>query len=181
MDKVQHKLRNLKSSFQNTDKKTILIGTLIALFLATSPYLFYLYEYAPKENATWETPLFTYHSSGYKDVNTALWLITGKALPLIFLLVWFFTCRQWWFHALLVPITMYVYQLFGILSEDGLFVDQFQLIYLMPIMALIIPSIYLIRAKMFNKLNDANKSLEELEEEFMIKPTSVWGKVKQYF
>ena len=180
MDKEQHKWKNLKSSFRNTDKKSILIGTLIAIFLATSPYLFYLYEYAPKL-PEWETTLFTYHSIGYRDVNTAWWLITGKALPLIFLIIWFFTCRQWWYHALLVPITMYIYQLVGILSEDGQFFDQFQLIYLVPMMALIIPSIYLIRARMFNKLNDANKTLEELEEEFMIKPTSVWGKVKQYF
>jgi hypothetical protein len=34
---------------------------------------------------------------------------------------------------------------------------------------------------MFHKINDADKTLEELEEEFMIKPKTVWGKVKQYF
>ena len=34
---------------------------------------------------------------------------------------------------------------------------------------------------MFNKINDADKTLEELEEEFMIKPKTFWGKVKQYF
>lgn len=180
MDKQTQRLKDLKSSFQRTDKKTIIVGTLIAIFLGTSPYLFYLYEYAPKE-PVWRTTFFTYHSFGFNDVYTALWLITGKALPLIFLIVWFFTCRQWWYHALLVPISMYVYQLIGILIDDGQFIDQHQLLYLVPVMALIIPSVYLIRARMFNKLNDANKSFEELEEEFMIKPTSFWGRVKQYF
>lgn len=183
MSKVLHKLKNLKSSFLSTDKedkRTIFIGTLIAIFMAASPYLFYLYEYAPK-GETWKTLLFTYNSVGYKDVYTALWLITGKALPLILLIIWFFTCRQWWYHSLLVPITMYTYQLVAILNEDGQFVDQFQLIYLIPIMAIIIPSIYLIRAQMFNKLNDADKTFEELEEEFMIRPTTFWGKVRQYF
>ena len=180
MDKELHKLKNLKSSFRKTDKKSILMGTLIAIFLATSPYLFYLYEYAPKL-PVWETSFFTYHSYGYNDVYIAFWLISGKAIPLIFLIIWFFTCRQWWYHALLVPITMYVYQFVSVLSDDAKFFDQFQLIYLLPIMALTIPSIYLIRARMFNKLNDANKTFEELEEEFMIKPTSLWGKVKQYF
>lgn len=48
-------------------------------------------------------------------------------------------------------------------------------------MDIIIPSIYLIRAQMMDKLNDASKTLEELEAEFMIKPTTFWGKVKQYF
>ena len=58
---------------------------------------------------------------------------------------------------------------------------NFELIYMVPIMAIIIPSIYLIRARMFNKINDADKTMQELEEEFMIKPTSFLGKVKQYF
>ena len=34
---------------------------------------------------------------------------------------------------------------------------------------------------MFNKLNDADKTMQELEEEFMYKPLTFWGKVKQYF
>ena len=180
MDKQVQKLKDLKSSFRKTDSMTIIIGTLIAIFLGISPYLFYLYEYAPREEV-WETTFFTYRSLGFKDVNTALWLVTGKAFPLTCLIVWFFTCRQWWYHALLVPIAMYTYQLVSILHEDSGSVDQFQLIYLIPIMAVIIPSIYLIRAKMFNKLNDADKSFEELEQEFMIKPTTFWGKIKQYF
>ena len=183
MTKLQHLFARIKSSFQHTDKEgksAIYIGTLIAIFMAASPYLFYLYEYAPQAE-TWKTVFFTYHSLGYRDVNTALWLITGKFIPLMLLIIWFFTCRQWWYHSLLVPITMYTYQLVAILNEDGQFVDQFQLIYLFPIMAIIIPSIYLIRARMFNKLNDANKTFEELEEEFMIKPTTFWGKFRQYF
>jgi hypothetical protein len=48
-------------------------------------------------------------------------------------------------------------------------------------MAIIIPSIYLLRAKMFDKINSADKSLEELEEEFMIKPKSFWGRLSDYF
>jgi hypothetical protein len=34
---------------------------------------------------------------------------------------------------------------------------------------------------MFNKLNTANKSMEELEDEFKIKPTTLWEKIKLYF
>jgi len=48
-------------------------------------------------------------------------------------------------------------------------------------MAIIIPSIYLIRARMFNKLNDASKTMEELEEEFKIKPKGIFGVLKEYF
>jgi hypothetical protein len=76
---------------------------------------------------------------------------------------------------------MYLYQIIIILNDDLQFADSNQFIYLLPVMAIVIPSIYLIRAKMFNHLNDADKTMKELEEEFMIKPTTFWGKIKQYF
>jgi len=34
---------------------------------------------------------------------------------------------------------------------------------------------------MFDKINTANKSMEELEEEFKMKPKNVWDQIKQYF
>ena len=61
---------------------------------------------------------------------------------------------------------MYAYQLFSIINDDGDFFDEYQIMFLIPIMAIIIPSIYLIRAKMFNKLT--SKNMQELEDEFRI-------------
>jgi uncharacterized membrane protein (DUF485 family) len=80
-----------------------------------------------------------------------------------------------------VPIAMYIYQIIPIFNENIGYIDQFQLMHMVPVMAIVVPSIYLVRAKMFDKLNTANKSLEELEDEFKIKPTTFWEKVKQYF
>ncbi|WP_299520357.1 hypothetical protein [Winogradskyella sp.] len=148
--------------------------------IALSPYLFYLYESVP-ETQIWDTFLFTYDSKAWGDANYVMWVLTGKLVPLLYLFVWFFTCRHWWYHTILVPIVMYIFQITVMLNEDTEYMDEFQIIYLVPIMAVVVPSIYLIRAKMFNKINDANKTLEELEEEFMIKPTTFWGKVRQYF
>ncbi|WP_338733830.1 hypothetical protein [Mangrovimonas cancribranchiae] len=78
-------------------------------------------------------------------------------------------------------MAMYIFQIIVILNDDFKFADEFQLLYLIPVMAIVIPSIYLIRAQMFNKLTSVDKSMEELEEEFKIKPTTLWGKIKQYF
>jgi len=188
MSKVPHKLRNIISKFrktaknriERTSKKDIIIGSVIGTFLALSPYLFYLYESVPATEA-WNTFLFTYNSKAWGNANLSMWILTGKIIPLLFLIIWFFTCRHWWYHSLLVPISMYIYQIISMFNEDNKFIDEFQLMYLVPVMAMIIPSIYLIRAKMLNKLNEADKTLEELEQEFMIKPTTFWGKVKQYF
>ncbi|TYB76243.1 hypothetical protein ES674_11660 [Bizionia myxarmorum] len=173
-------MKKSRSEFQNTDKSVIILGSIIATFIAITPYLFYLYESVPSEK-TWDTFMFTYESIGYGDANIVMWLLTGKLIPLLFLLIWFFTCRHWWYHTLLVPISMYIYQIIGLFNEDQSYVDELQLIYLVPVMAIIVPSIYLVRAKMLNKINNANKSLQQLEDEFMLTPTSFWGKLKQYF
>ena len=178
--KTRQKLKRKIFEFQKTDKKSLIIGSIVATILAITPYLFYLYESVPSTKV-WNTFLFTYDSRGYDNANIVMWLVTGKAIPLLLLILWFFTCRHWWYHVLLVQIAMYLYQMISIFNEDLSYVDQFQLMHLLPIMAVVIPSIYLIRAKMFDKLNTANKSLEELEQEFMIKPTTFWGKIKQYF
>ena len=76
---------------------------------------------------------------------------------------------------------MYVFQIIEVLNDDLRFAEENQILYLLPVMAIVIPSIYLMRAQIFNKINEANKSLEELEEEFKISPKTFWGKVKEYF
>jgi hypothetical protein len=184
MDKALQKLTKENSKFVNTDKKSyctnLITGSLMAIFIASTPFIFYIYEYAP-ETEVWETWLFTYKSGFYGDAKIGLWSILMKFVPLMLLFIWFFTCRHWWYHALLVPIAMFSYQIVGAINDDMVFFDEFQLIWLVPLMAITVPSIYLIRAKMFNKINDADKTMEELEEEFMIRPKTLWGKVSQYF
>jgi hypothetical protein len=63
---------------------------------------------------------------------------------------------------------MYVYHIITIINDDLEFSEETQILYLLPVIAVVIPSIYLIRARMFNKLTDADKTLEELEGEFKI-------------
>ncbi|MEN3324103.1 hypothetical protein VP395_10215 [Mariniflexile soesokkakense] len=180
MDNKQQKLTEVKSKFHQKDNKSLIVGSIIATIIAITPYLFYLYESVP-DVKVWNTFLFTYNSGYFESANVAMWILTSKLIPLLLLFIWFFTCRHWWYHVLLVPISMYSYQIFITLNDDLKYVDSNQLIYLIPIMAIIIPSIYLIRAQIFNKINEASKSMEELEEEFKISPKNYWQKIKQYF
>ncbi|WP_240911338.1 hypothetical protein [Yeosuana marina] len=173
-------MKKQELKFQFADKRSLIIGSIIATIIAMTPYLFYLYESVP-DVKVWNTFLFTYRSGYYESANISIWVLSSKIIPLLLLFIWFFTCRHWWFHALLVPIAMYSYQIFFTLKQDLEYVDSNQLIYLIPIMAIIVPSIYLIRAQIFNKINDATKSLQELEDEFKVSPKSFWDKIKQYF
>ncbi len=180
MDSKQQKLKRIELSLLREDKKSLIIGSIIATFIAATPYFFYLYESVP-DIKVWDTFLFTYKSSYYESVFVLAWTLVSKLIPLMLLFIWFFTCRHWWFHALIVPIAMYIYQIFSTLNEDLQYLDSNQLVYLIPFMAIVIPSIYLIRARIFNTVNTASKSLEELEDEFKMTPKNFWGKLKNYF
>ncbi|MFD1061767.1 hypothetical protein ACFQ1Q_00815 [Winogradskyella litorisediminis] len=170
---------SLKTDKQRLSRSAI-IGSVLATIIASSPLLYSLHESVPKTEV-WDTFLFTYRSGFWQDSQYAMWVFTGKVLPLILLFIWFFTNRHWWYHVLLVPITMYVFQIVNTYRGDVLYIDENQLLHLLPILVVIVPSIYLIRAKIFNKINYADKTMEELEAEFMIKPKTLWGKIKQYF
>jgi hypothetical protein len=165
---------------QKLENRNIVVGSVIATLIAITPYLFYLHESVP-DVKVWNTFLFTYRAGHYENVSIAIWVLLGKLIPLYLLFIWFFTCRHWWYHSLIVPISMYSYQVFDVLNKDMRYFDSNQLIYLIPIMAFIIPSIYLIRARIFNKVNEANKSMQELEDELKMSPKGLWGKISQYF
>lgn len=183
MDKLKQNLQRRKEKSKvtvKTNAKSVITGSVIATFICITPYLFYLYESVP-ETQVWNTFLFTYDSHGWGDANFAMWVFTNKIIPFCLLLIWFFTNRHWWYHTLIVPIAMYIFQIIGIFNENIAAIDKFELIYMVPVMAIVVPSVYLIRARMFNKINDADKTMEELEQEFMIKPTTFMGKVRQYF
>jgi len=155
------------------------MGSFVATLIAIIPYIFYSYNSVP-DIKVWNTFLFTFDSKFYESANMFAWVFMSKFLPLYILFIWFFTCRHWWYHALLIPIAMYMFQLFGTINDDVQMMDQFQLKYLLPIMIIVVPSIYLVRAKLFNKMN-SDKTLQELEEEFMIRPKNLLERFRDYF
>ena len=185
MSNSQQKSTKRISSYQRTTdkgsfKKNILGGSIVATIIAATPLIFNLYQSVP-DTKVWDTFLFTYESGWYNSAAVSAWTLMGKLVPLMLLIIWFFTNKHWWYHSLIVPIAMYIYQIIEIINSDIEAVDNDLIIYLLPVMAIVIPSIYLIRAKMFNKINDAGKTMEELEEEFKIKPKGFFAKLSDYF
>jgi hypothetical protein len=144
------------------------VGSIIAIFIAITPYIFYLYESFPSE-PTWETSWFIYESKYYEDIRTLAWVVFTKMIPLILLIIWFTTCKHWWYHIILIPIAMYVFQIVDIFGEDK-FVDTNMFYYVVPVMMVIVPLVYLIRLKLFDKyvlgidLKKIDKEIKELDE-----------------
>ncbi len=145
--------------------KYLLTGSILALIIAFSPYLFYLYEVFP-DGPVWETSFFTYESKYYESMVAAAWTYLGKIVPLTLLLVWFFSCKHWWYHAILVPISMYTFQLITVFYEDVYLqvnpMDTNQLIYLAPFFIVILSVVYLIRIKIFDRIYGID--LSEIDE-----------------
>jgi hypothetical protein len=102
----------------------------------------------------------------------------GKFVPLLLLFIWFFTCKHWWYHALLIPIGMFAFQLFNVINDDASFVDEVEIWWLLPIMLIVIPLVYLIRAKLFAKVR--GNDLVSFEQELGAKRT-VWQQIKDLF
>ena len=146
---------------------SLLLGSIVAVLIAFSPYLFYLYEIFP-DGPVWENSFFTYESKYYLNVLTAAWTYLGKMTPLFLLLIWFFTCKHWWYHVILVPTIMYGYQLIVAFYEDAymdtsIFMDTNQLIYLAPFFIIILSIVYLVRIKIFDRIYGID--LSEIEQE----------------
>jgi len=159
-------MTNLKNKLSTyAQSKFLLTGSIIALAIAFSPYIFYLYEIFPS-GPVWENSFFTYESKYYENVLTAAWTYLGKITPLFLLLIWFFTCKHWWYHVILVPITMYAYQVLSTFYEDvyanQYIIDTNQLIYLAPFFIVILSIVYLIRIKIFDRIFDID--LSEIDE-----------------
>ncbi len=144
----------------------LLTGSIIAFCIAFSPYIFYLYEIFPS-GPVWENSFFTYESKYYENVLTAAWTYLGKITPLFLLLIWFFTCKHWWYHSILIPISMYAYQILSTVYDDvylekPINFDTDGLIYLAPFFISILVIVYLVRIQIFDRVYGID--LSELNE-----------------
>jgi hypothetical protein len=103
--------------------------------------------------------------------------LVSKGTPLLLLLLWFFTCKHWWHWIILVPIAMYAFQLWGVINESNN-LDVLEIYYIIPLLIVLVPAVYLIRAKLFNEVR--GKDLKSFEKDLMIKKT-VWSQIKDLF
>ncbi|MEH6405814.1 MAG: hypothetical protein V7767_00895 [Leeuwenhoekiella sp.] len=149
-----------KNKSTKGSSKSLLTGSIIAAFIAASPYFFYLYEGFP-QTSSWETFLGTYTSNYYQNVYALGWTLFGKLIPLLLLFIWFWTCKHWWYHALLIPICMYVFQIYTVLREDMVNSDSIELFILAPLILIALVFLYTIRTKIFDRIH--NIDFSELE------------------
>jgi len=129
------------------------IETIGLVLIVLAPFIFKLHEYLPKDPE--ETINFlgkTFDRNGFADLSTYAWFLLNKLIPLYLLIIWFFTCKHWWYHIILIPLCMYSFQIFEVVfywDED--FIDTENVLWLLPICMVVIPFVYFVRIKLYDK------------------------------
>lgn len=134
-------------------KRKIIIDSFLVILIIISPFIFKMHEYVSSDpNATLNILGFTIDNNGYPNINVYIWFLLGKIVPMYLLMIWFFTCKHWWYHIILIPMIMYAFQIYeGIFSDDD-FVDTENVLWILPVCIVVIPFVYFIRIKLYDKL-----------------------------
>ncbi len=134
-------------------RKKLLVEGIIGLFIALSVLFFYFYKFIPPSEAMeeWRFMGVTFTKNGYISIQTAFYYYMTKLVPLYLMVIWFITCKHWWYHIILIPIAMYGFQLYSIFNESSKKIDENELYYLLIVCMFIIPIVYFIRLKLIDK------------------------------
>lgn len=133
-------------------KKRIIIESFIVFLIIISPFVFKVHEYVSTDpEATLNFLGITIGNNGFQNVSVYLWFLLGKIVPMYLLLIWFFTCKDWWYHIIIIPILMYAFQIFEGVFFESKYVDIENIMWLLPVCMVVIPFVYFIRIKLYDK------------------------------
>jgi len=133
---------------KNRRKKSLWIGSFIILIIITTPYFLYFSQSIPEEIKEYKTIFGTIKGGYYESVSFYIYWFFSKFVPLLLLFIWFVTNKHWWVHALIIPISVYLFQLIAVINDSEEFVDEVEFIYTVPIAVIVIVILYFLRTKM---------------------------------
>ncbi len=147
---------------KNQKRTSLLFGSFIILLIISTPYLLYFYKTIPSDLESMETIFGTIKGGYYIKVQTFIYTFFVKFVPLFFLFVWFITNKHWWVHALIIPISVYLFQLISIINDSEMYYDEVEFIYTVPIAVIIMVILYFLRSKMsiYIQAVDLKKEME---------------------
>jgi hypothetical protein len=111
----------------------------------------------------WETFFGVIKGGLYFKAQTYVYYFFAKFVPLFLLIIWFLTNKHWWVHALIIPISVYLFQLIAVINDSEEFIDEVEFIYTVPIAVIIMVILYFIRSKMAIYITavDLKKEMDE--------------------
>lgn len=148
---------------KNIKRRSLFLGSIIILLIISTPYLLYIYRMIPDELETYDTFFGTLKGGYYIRVQAFIYTFLGKFVPFLLLIIWFITNKHWWVHSLIIPISVYLFQLIAVVNDSEEFVDEVEFIYTVPIAVIIMTVLYFLRSKMSIYIHavDLKKEMEE--------------------
>ncbi len=132
-------------------KKFIIEGG-ISLLIAVTPLMFYMYKYLPVGSQSLNILGIELTANDFNDMSDAFYYYGSKVVPLLLLVIWFITSKNWWYHAILIPISMYSFQLYYVLRyADSAKIDENEILYVIAVTMVVVPVVYFIRLKLVDK------------------------------
>ena len=135
----------------------------MVILIISTPYLLYFYQNIPEDIITMDTIFGTIKKGYYPTVQVFIYTLFSKFVPLLLLFIWFITNKNWWVHALIIPITVYLFQLISVINDSEGYVDEVEFIYTVPFLALILVILYFVRSKIaiYIQAVDLKKEMDE--------------------
>ena len=163
---MNNKLTKTNTKYHQTDKKRrIISGVLLILLLIATPFLFYFYKNAPAEASEWHTWLGTIKSGGFGSVQSYMHALFTKLTFILLTTVWFLTSRNWWKFAILIPLTMFLFLLSGVINYKIQYIDEFDFWYSLPVILPILFFLIYISYRIGKRETPGVDLKEEVDEE----------------
>lgn len=119
----------------------------MVILIISTPYLLYFYQNIPDKIENLDTIFGVIKGGYYGTVQVFIYTLFSKFVPLLLLFIWFITNKTWWVHALIIPITVYLFQLIAVINDSELYVDEVEFIYTVPFLVVILVILYFVRSK----------------------------------
>lgn len=164
---MNNKLTKRKSKFQTTGnrKPSIVSGVLLILVLIATPFLFYLYRIVPTDVTEWDTLFGTITTSGFNTVQGFIYTLFTKLTFVLLTGIWFLTSKNWWKYAILVPFTMFLFQLSGVINQDIQYIDEYDFWYSIPVVLPILFFLIYISLRLNKRHQDDYNLKDEVDDE----------------
>ena len=162
---MNNKSIKTNTKFHPTDrKKNILAGVLLSLLLIATPFLFYVYKYAPDSNE-WDTIFGTIKANGFSNVQAFMHALFTKFTFIMLTTIWFLTSNNWWKYAILVPLVMFLFQFIGVLNYELQYIDEFDFWYSLPIILPILFFLIYISLRISKNEGNSTDLMSEVDDE----------------
>lgn len=144
-----------------TDRRNkLILGVVIAVIIIATPFLFYSYRLISTDLTEVEILGITIKAGEHGNLNYYAYYLFTKLVFLLLFILWYITNKYWWKNAILVPMTMMIFQIVSVVNTSVNYIDEVDFWYSLPIIiAVLVPVIYTSR-----KLNFYTTGLDLKDE-----------------